>query len=101
MRHLSVKISEELLQQLIEKGRQMGVDNVSDSVRILLIWALENREEDVQRGKNKVLLHQATNHSIITHCLIEGLLTSMEGGENLRDIAYAKAEKMMASVLEE
>ena len=101
MPHLSVKISEELLRQLIEKGKQMGVDNVSDSVRILLLWAIENREEDSRGGKNKVLLHQATSHSVIVHCILEEcLLALVEEGSDIRDKAYLKAEKLMSNLLE-
>lgn len=65
MPHLSVRITNHLHEQLIAKGRQMGFDNVSDPVRMLLLWALENQALDP--------CHQTASYTSKLHCLVNGV----------------------------
>ena len=72
MPRLSIRISENLQERLIEKGWQIGVDNVSDAVRILLQEALENNNLGTTTNReNNALLHQIINDSVKIRCLLE------------------------------
>lgn len=50
MQKLSVIISNHLGQQLLEKARQIGVDNISNTVRISLPSAIENNDLNSNGG---------------------------------------------------
>jgi antitoxin component of RelBE/YafQ-DinJ toxin-antitoxin module len=98
MPHLSVRISDQLLEQLIERGVKIGVDNVSDTVRILLQQALENPH----LGLDRTLLQQMAHYAFKTHSIVEiALLSLVVEGEKLRDKAHSKAENLMSDLLEE
>lgn len=94
MRQLSVMVSDHLHQQIVEEGRQIGVDNVSDAVRILLLLAIENKDL-IQNGREgKAIRNEVINHSFLDHYLLEEcLLSFFEDGVAVKERAYEKAEK--------
>ncbi len=98
MAHLSVRISDQLHERLVKKGIQIGVDNVSDTVRILLLWAIENQSLD----PNNSLPYQTISYLIKVHCLVEeAYLALVEGGEKMINKAHLKAERLIADLYEE
>lgn len=81
MPHLSVRISDQLLERLIERGLKIGVDNVSDTVRILLLEALKNQDLDFEN----TLSHQTISYVIKVHCMMEeAYLALVEEGEKVK-----------------
>jgi hypothetical protein len=98
MAHLSVRISDQLLERVIERGMQIGVDNVRDAVRILLLWALENQNLD----PNNTLSHQMISYVIKVHCMVEeAYLALVEEGEKIKNKAHVKAEKLIDDLRKE
>jgi hypothetical protein len=101
MRRLSIRMSESMYKQLVEKGQQMGVDNVSNATRLLLLQALENEERNQNKWENNTLLYQTMNHTVMVHSLLEECLLSLvESGSELKDKAQEKAEKIVAQLME-
>jgi hypothetical protein len=98
MPHLSVRISDQMQEQLMRKAFEIGVENVSDTVRILLLWALKNQDLD----SNNILSHQTISYVIKVHCMMEeAYLALVEEGEKIKNKAHLKAEKLIADLLEE
>ncbi len=102
MPQLSVIVSDHLHQKIIEKGKQFGVDNISETVRILLQSGIENEDLGSSGGEVQVLSNHAINYSIMDHYLLEEcLLALVEGGPEMKEKAYAKAKEFVASVSQE
>lgn len=97
MPQLSVRISDQLQEQLTRKGFEIGVENISDTVRILLQQTLENPNLDL----NSTFLQQMAHYAIKTHSIVEiALLSLVVDGKKWRDEAHSKAEKLMSDLLE-
>lgn len=102
MPQLSVIISDHLNQKIIEKARQIGVENISEAVRVLLMSAIENDDLSSNGSRERALCNHAINYSITDHYLLEEcLLAFAEGSAGIKEKAYAKAEKFVTAILQE
>lgn len=102
MPQLSVIISDHLNQRIIDKARQLGVENISEAVRILLMSAIENDDLNSIESGERTLRDHAINYSITDHFLLEEcLLAYAENSSEVKEKAYAKAEKFVNSILQE
>ena len=94
---LSIRISDALKEQLLDKRGQIGVDNISSVVRHLLIWALQHYD----LGSDSTLLRQMAKHIVLTQCLVEHCVVEyIENGDEAKDKSYEKAGKMIADLFE-
>lgn len=100
MSKLSIRVSEELEEKLFKKAEQLGVENLSDTVRILLLWALENHGSESSAKANTILLHRSLYYSVrMDYLLEECVLALVENGSTIRDKAYKKAERVILELL--
>ena len=96
MPQISVKISEHLNQQLLQKAREMGGIKISDAVRILLQNALEGSTSKNDKNLIKKSLHYAVTSY---YMLQEFILTESKEGTALNDAAHEKAEQIVGNLL--
>ena len=102
MPRISVIISDDLNQRIIDKARYLGVENISEAVRILLMSAVENDDLNSSGVGGKALRNHAIHYSIMDHFLLEEcLLAFTEDSSGVKEKAYAKAEKFVNSILDE
>ena len=79
--------------------QEMGLDNVSDTVRLLLHSALENQALNCGHTTHNKLQKKAASYTIMAYCLIEKFLsTSVKNGQTLSEEAHDKAEKLINSL---
>lgn len=101
MQKISLKVSEHLHQQLLITMQEMGLDNVSDTVRLLLHSALENQATVASESSTNRLQKKAAGYTIMAYCLIEKFLsTSVKNGQTLSNEAHDKAEKLINSMVQ-
>lgn len=97
MFHLSVKIPQELHQQLETKTQEMGLPYMSDTVRILLSEALEKIETDnPQKIQYKILEHVVASYYLFS----EQLANTGESGLKINHRAHERSQVAMAKILE-
>ncbi len=101
MQPVSLKVSAPMYQQLLIKKEELSIGNISDVIRFLLRFALENYAKEPIRKHQDKLQKQALNYAIMSHCLIEqSVLTLVEDGPQLQEQANIKAEKLINSLLQ-
>ncbi len=101
MQPVSLKISEPMYQQLLIKKEELSIGNISDVIRFLLRFALENYAKEPTRKHQDKLQKQVLSYAIMSHCLIEqSVLTLAEDGPQLQERANTKAEKLINSLLQ-
>jgi hypothetical protein len=101
MTQLSIRIPGHLHQRLLAKKEEESDENVSDTVRKLLFWALENQSPVITKAEIKILLQRSISYSIMIHSILEECLeTLVRDGAVLEDKAHAKAEKIIADLVE-
>jgi hypothetical protein len=81
--------------------QEMGLDNVSDTVRLLLQTALKSQAAITPKSTGNSLQKKAACYTIMAYCLIEKFLsTSVKNGQTLTDEAHDKAEKLINSLIQ-
>lgn len=92
MRHLSVKIPDELYEQLKVKAHEMG-HKMSDALRLLLQDVLEAPQTKAHNKLYQKLLH----YNVTTYYLLQShLLNSFEQeGIELNEQAHQKAQEVL------
>jgi antitoxin component of RelBE/YafQ-DinJ toxin-antitoxin module len=95
MANISIKVPDDLYEQLKQKAHAMGELKLSDALRILLKAAVENPTDLTNRkAKGKELQYLVT-----TYYLVNEYITSLEGkGTKLNNAAHKKAEKALADL---
>ncbi len=94
---ISFKMPEPLHQQVLLTMQEMGLDNLSDTIRLLLQLALENQTETDSKFSNNKLQKKTASYTIMAYCLIEKFFsTSVKNGQTLADQAHDKAEKLIS-----
>jgi predicted transcriptional regulator len=97
----TIKLSEPLYQQVLLTMQERGLDNVSDTIRLLLHLALENQTTTASKSPSSRLQKKAASYTIMAYCLIEKfLITSVKNGQILTDEAHDKAEKLINSLIQ-
>lgn len=101
MAQLCIRMPDHLLQRLLAKKEEEGDENVSDTVRNLLVRALENQGSEITTADLKALLHHSVSYSIMVHSFIEESIdTLVEDSESLKGKARERAEKLIADLVE-
>ena len=101
MEQISLKLPESLHQQLLLKKQELGKNELSDTIRFLLIEALKKPSIIPTQSSTNKLERKAANYTIMAYCLIEKFLSaSVKNGQILSDEAHQKAEKLINSLLQ-
>ncbi len=90
-----------MYQQLLIKKEELSIDNISDVIRFLLRFALDNYAKEPTKKHQDKLQKQALSYAIMSYCLIEqSILTLVEDGPQLQEQANTKAEKLINTLLQ-
>lgn len=101
MQQISLKLSEQTHQQLLLKKEELALDNISDVIRLLLRFALENHNTEIIKNHPNKLQKRALSYAIMSYCLLEeSVLSLAEDGPILTEQAHSKAEKLINSLLQ-
>lgn len=105
----SVRLPKDLYEQLELKSEEMGDIGISETIRILLSWSLENPQLDFlnttrknapteisEKIQNKILQHVVTSYYLIKGQIV----SSGEEGLQRNKLAHEKGEKAMLKILE-
>jgi metal-responsive CopG/Arc/MetJ family transcriptional regulator len=96
MRHLSVKIPDDLYEQLEQKAKAMGQVKISDALRLLLQDILQSSTAKTEQKRYQQLLH----YQLATYYMVQShLVQSFEKGLELNDTAHAKAHELLQEIL--
>ena len=99
MPQISLKLSEHLYQEVLLTMQDMGLENVSDTIRALLQAALETPTFSSKKLTDKLQKKSAT-YAIMAYCLMEKFLsTSAKNGQTLSEDAHDKAEKLINNLI--
>jgi len=100
MPQISLKLSEQLYEELLLKKEELKRDDVSDVIRYLLRSALENHESENVKVSSQKMQRHALTYALMSYCLIEeSLLNLAEDGSELCETAQKKAEKLFKSLM--
>ena len=81
---ISIRLSNHLNELLTAKAKELGVDNMSEAIRLLLASVLESPQPD-----------KSLQYTLMTYSLIqETLLSLVEDAEGIVDRASKKAENL-------
>jgi len=100
MPRISIKLSERLHQQVLLTMQELNLENISDTIRLLLNSAIEAQNSPTTKQLTDQLQKKTAHYSIMAYCLIDKFLsTSVKNGQVLSDEAHDKAEKLMNSFI--
>jgi len=96
MPKVSVKLPEKLYQQALLTMQECDLENVSNTVRLLLQTALETQNLPTPKALTDKLQKKTAHYSIMAYCLMDKFLaTSVKNGQALSDEAHDIAEKLL------
>lgn len=102
MKHVSLRLPDDIYDQLKTKGKDMGGLSISDVVRIFLQSSLENPQNTFIKNNHSVLQKWSSSYGLMTYCLMEKFLTNaVKNGQSLADEAHEKAEQLINNLLKE
>ena len=100
MAKVTVKLSESLHQQVLLTMQEMGLENISDTIRALLHAALETPTFSSKSLTDK-LQKKSVHYAIMAYCLMDKFLsTSVKNGQALSEEAHDAAEKLISTFVQ-
>ena len=97
MRHLSVKIPDDLYQKLEQKAKELGQVKMSDALRLLLQDVLGSPDAaKIEQKRYQQLLH----YQVTTYHMVQAqLIQTFEQGVALNDKAHKEAQAVLSTLL--